>query len=99
MKELFENLFNLLKLNLYDPLNQVLSENEIFNEFVNFINNLLVALFGNTSTITASNLIGLTTIIILILILMIIINLVLFIYNIFEDTFKEINLTKKRRRK
>lgn len=99
MKELFENLFNLLKLNLYDPLNQVLSENEIFNEFIDFINNLLVAIFGNTSIITSSNIIGLTTIIILILILTIIINLVLFIYNIFEDTFKEINLTKKRRKK
>ena len=54
MYEFFEDLLKLINNEVYEPIRDALTNSDWFNEFVNFINNLLIALFGNTSQITTN---------------------------------------------
>lgn len=99
MEILFLNLLNLLDSNIYTPLLNAFNNNDIIINFIDFVNSLLVALFGNDSLITIENFTAAITITLLIICLAIIINLVVYIYTMFTSLFSDINLNKKKRGK
>lgn len=84
MYEFFEDLLKIINNEVYDPISSALINSDWFNEVVNFINNLLIALFGNTSQITINQLASIISITFLIIVIVIIVKCIIEFTKIFK---------------
>lgn len=84
MYEFFENLLKIINNEVYEPISSALINSDWFNEVVNFINNLLIALFGNNSHITINQLAAIISITFLIIVIVIIVKCIIEFIKIFK---------------
>lgn len=84
MYEFFDDLLKIINNEVYEPISSALINSVWFTELVNFINNLLIALFGNTSQITVNQLASIISVTFLIVVIVIIIKCIVEFTKIFK---------------
>lgn len=99
MLELFQNLLNLLKINIYDPLIEAFTNNEIINNFIDFVNKVFSSIFQNSIDLNINNIVSLIAVILLIVVVIIIVNFFIFSFEFIKELLMMDEATPSKKRK